>query len=350
MRKEEKSSVLRVIAEKAQVSVSTVSIVLNNRGDQMRISKATQHRIQEIARAENYTPNIYARKLRKSAQQGANKVIGVFWSLHSVNESMGWFFSNAHRENEQNHYQVEFSIHFFRPGCLSDMEELRDPWRFNGLLVFGLRDEDARFLAEQKMEIPIVISRNFPYGNINCVFIDNQVVGSRAAEELAAHGYSRVGVIKEMNATNGANSRSEGFVRRAGELGLKYMRQWCLELDNSCFQAASGSIERLLSLPEHPDALFVTNQGCALNTAVTVNHWKQQTGGECALVFCSYDAGIEAMVDNVAIIDLSTGLNASQSMRLIWQLMNEKSDAPVCLPIPPMERMEKLKDVRAERR
>ena len=56
-------SILKQIAEKAKVSVSTVSIILNGRGDEMRISPATQARVRECAKRADYTPNVYARKL-----------------------------------------------------------------------------------------------------------------------------------------------------------------------------------------------------------------------------------------------------------------------------------------------
>ena len=53
MRKEESTVQIKQIAEAAGFSQSTVSIVLNGRGDEMRISQATPQRIISIARAMN---------------------------------------------------------------------------------------------------------------------------------------------------------------------------------------------------------------------------------------------------------------------------------------------------------
>ena len=49
---------IKQIAERVGMSQSTVSIVLNGRGDEMRISKESQQRILETAREMNYHPNI----------------------------------------------------------------------------------------------------------------------------------------------------------------------------------------------------------------------------------------------------------------------------------------------------
>lgn len=348
MGKNEKASILSVIAQEAGVSISTVSIVLNNRGEQMRISKATQQRIREIAKAENYTPNIYARGLRKAAEQGSSKVVGVLWSLGNVNESLGWFFSNAYRECNEHGYQMELTIQFFQPGHLCEMEELKDPWRFSGLIVSGPQDADLAFLQACKFDIPVVVSRPVNEGWLHCVCVDNRTVGALAAEALNAHGYRRVGVVRNTNPSDGTFTRSNAFVRRAEEAGMDFCPDGLLEVDPRDFQAVSSRIGALLSQPERPDALFVPNQSVALHTAVAVNQWKQRTGQECALVFCFYDEGIEALLDNVATIDMSNVVYAAESMRLIWELMHQKPEAPVHITVPPRQITHKLKTKKAQ--
>ena len=56
---------IKNIADKLGLSVSTVSVVLNGRGDQVRISKETQKKVLNAAKEINYQPNIYARRLRQ---------------------------------------------------------------------------------------------------------------------------------------------------------------------------------------------------------------------------------------------------------------------------------------------
>jgi len=338
-----KDSKLQEIAAKANVSVSTVSIVLNNRGDQLRIAKATQERIHKIAKEVDYTPNIYARKLRKSAKNGANKVVGVFWSLNILDESLGYFFSSANKEIVDNQYRIEFSIHFFQPGHLGEVEELQDPWRFNGLIFFGLRTEDARLLESYHMDIPVVISNKLPEGLINCLYLDNEDVGHRAAIALGQRHYRRVGIVRPVQANSGALLRGGAFAQAATELGMTYRPEWCVEMDDSSFAAACRGIDTLLSLPEHPDALMFTSYSCSLNAAIAVNRWIERTGEDCALLFCCYDANIEALVDNVGMIDLSIRKYAVESTRLLWQLMNGQTEGPVRRAMPPEEILRKLK-------
>ena len=66
---------IKNIADKLGLSVSTVSVVLNGRGDQVRISKETQKKVLNAAKEINYQPNIYARRLRQAANEEAPYVL-----------------------------------------------------------------------------------------------------------------------------------------------------------------------------------------------------------------------------------------------------------------------------------
>ena len=85
-----KSSNVRIkeIAERLDLSVGTVSVVLNGRGDAMRISKATQERVRAVADEMNYQPNIYARRLRNTGIEKPARLIGVFWNYLYADEIM----------------------------------------------------------------------------------------------------------------------------------------------------------------------------------------------------------------------------------------------------------------------
>ena len=71
-------------------------IVLNGRGDVMRISKETQKRVRDMAKEMNYQPNIYARRLRSAAHEKAGRVIAVLWNSAYSDLMMGQFFRGLH--------------------------------------------------------------------------------------------------------------------------------------------------------------------------------------------------------------------------------------------------------------
>ena len=61
-------STIKDIAKAAGVSIATVSIVLNGKGRERKISQETQQRIYKIAQDLNYVPNQYGKEASVSTK------------------------------------------------------------------------------------------------------------------------------------------------------------------------------------------------------------------------------------------------------------------------------------------
>jgi len=66
-----------LIAKEAGVSPATVSLVLNRRGDDLRINRDTQKRVFDAAKKLNYVPNYLARGLSGASTRS----VGMIWPL-----------------------------------------------------------------------------------------------------------------------------------------------------------------------------------------------------------------------------------------------------------------------------
>src|SRR5438067_338234 len=70
---------LKDIALLAEVSVSTASLVLAGKGAERRISAEVELRVREVARQQDYSPNL----LVHSLQQGRTHVISFYSAFHN---------------------------------------------------------------------------------------------------------------------------------------------------------------------------------------------------------------------------------------------------------------------------
>ena len=339
-----KGVILKRIAEDAGVSVSTVSIVLNGRGDEMRISAATQERVRECARQADYMPNVYARRLRKSTGGNSTRVVGVFWSKDFLDESMGEFFSNACRTIQDKQYSLEFSIHFFEPGHLSDIREQLNPWQFNSMLFCGTRKDDVDFLETLEMDIPVVLSNNAQTERMSSVYVDNVDVGRNCARELFAHGYRRSGIITQSRLTTGAGTRRFGFTSEAEHLGISVRPEWCASVDFADFEAVTREVERIFSGTEKPDSLFVVSYHNAISIIMAVNERLMEEAGDCALMICGQNSMLNFLAKNAAFVNLGLGIYAKQSLEMLQLLMDGDLKGPVKWVITPKMMTDKLKD------
>lgn len=70
------------VARRARVGRSTVSLVLNNHGETVGISAATQRRVRRAAQRMGYTPSFAGRALRR----GRTKTIGLLLSAEAIHD------------------------------------------------------------------------------------------------------------------------------------------------------------------------------------------------------------------------------------------------------------------------
>ncbi len=138
-----KSSNVRIkeIAERLDLSVGTVSVVLNGRGDAMRISKATQERVRAVAEEMNYQPNIYARRLRNTGIEKPARLIGVFWNYLYADEIMSNVYRFLQEEADSKEYRTEFTFRFFHPDQLHKDCEIITSQQFNGIIIYGISED-----------------------------------------------------------------------------------------------------------------------------------------------------------------------------------------------------------------
>ena len=134
---------LKEIAQKAGVSVSTVSRVINNNNSKAA-SKEVQERIWQIVRETGYTPNLSAKSLQKGTSAPINTHSLACLFARTPDSPNDPFFSSLARSVEtaayQQNYLVKSSFTAFdldKPGA-SPM--LMDP-SINGVAVLGRIDK-----------------------------------------------------------------------------------------------------------------------------------------------------------------------------------------------------------------
>ena len=212
-------STMKRIAEETNLSIGTVSLVLNGRGDELRISKKTQQLVLETARRLGYLPNVSARRLRQ-ASGAAVPVIAAFWPTDLSPEIIGRFFTGAQSSLLQQEKQFEMMIQPYRRSQIHKLRNICDSGIYNGVIITGLSEEDQRYLEENQLDIPTVLFNRESriYSNVH---VDNYEIGRKTAELFASRGHRRVGIIMPVYGEKTRTSlRNKGFIESCGKKGL----------------------------------------------------------------------------------------------------------------------------------
>lgn len=257
MEKGSKGVKIKEIAEKAGVSSGTVSIVLNGRGDELRISKETQERIRELAQEMNYTPNMSARRLRNSAVNGPNYTVAVFWNTDVMQFILGQYLSELIYVVNERDLKIEFVTWPYSSGKLYKLAELFNPNRYSGIIINSATDEDLKFLMDNSFSIPIVVMNRNTGGKYMNVALNDYEGGKKCAEIFSLNGHRRVGIVGMREISLAMRLRKMGFVDGCRENNLEIRDEWIMSATEVNYEEGYRMAEALLTRPERPTAFIV---------------------------------------------------------------------------------------------
>ncbi len=269
---------IKEVAEAAGVSTATVSRVLS---DKPHVRPEIRERVLAVIEALNYRPNRVARSLRVQK----SNIIGLI-----VADIQNRFFTSVSRAVEDMAYEHGLSIFLCNTDENPDKEamylDLMRDENVAGVILAPTSQVADAFAETVKLDVPIVvIDRRVRGVEVDSVLIDNVEAAYKITEHLLDHGHRRIGAIFGAGSTTG-RERREGFMQAFKDRGLKP----ALELI-SYVEAREGegykATQRLLSLPELPQAIFTTNGLLAVGAFRAIRESKLSVPDQ--LAFASFD-------------------------------------------------------------
>lgn len=250
------------VARLAEVSVSSVSNVINNRSKKMR--PETRERILNAISQLGYTPNLAARQLKT----GHSKIIGLI-----VPSVANPFFGNFARLVEEAALEHGYQVLFGNSGRYQDREKsyAEQLWGagVRGMIVATslsklshLKDLVARGMHVVAFDRPPTPNDQFPTDSI-CV--DNLLTMRMLIKHLVALDHERIGFITGPIRTNSRKSRFEGYQKCLIEMGLNVDKNLIWEGkarnfgDVGAIELGRQGAHYFFSKPNPPTALIAVN-------------------------------------------------------------------------------------------
>lgn len=195
---------ISIVAQKAQVSQSTVSRVLNN---SPLVKETTANKVRQVIKELGYTPNELARGLRSNE----TKTVGVI-----VSNVLNPFFTSIVRGIEDLANKANYHIML----CNTDEKAEKEQQyiqallskRVDGLIIAstGTKNDYAALIGNK----PVVFVDRKPEGSnkgkFDTVLVHNRDGSRKAVTQLIEAGYQRIGII------TGSNVSTTGYERLSG--------------------------------------------------------------------------------------------------------------------------------------
>lgn len=219
-RESQRIATIRDVAHEANVSIATVSHVLNGRDD--RVSEATKRRVLEAIKALNYRPPARVDMRRRTLQQNIGVLVEDLTSMPITKNAYFGHILEGVIENAALHAwsTTVYTERMWQLGTATAIRRQYDG-RCDALIVIAPKQdgETLQSLHERNVTMVSVGSRP-PYDDVAYVDIDNEAVARQAVELFAAHGHRRIAYLAFGEEMDSSQQREAAFVAEANARGL----------------------------------------------------------------------------------------------------------------------------------
>ena len=313
---------IKDIAKAANVSVTTVSFVLNDKGEKMGISSEVIKKVLKVAEDMKYKPNMIASSLRT----GKTRSIGLI-----VEDISNQFFSELAKVIESEAIKLNYRVFY----CSTGGDDVRAVELVNSLLqanvdgfiitpTAGMKTTIDRLLELQR---PVVlIDRYFEGQNVSHVVLDNFGGAQTATRYFLEKGFKKIAFVTNFSQLVQMQLRKKGYADTLKELGL-YDDSRILDLEYHITE--EERIEKisdfLSNTPEIDAVLFGANY-LLLAGLQSFKKLKIKIPADKAVI--SFDDHDSFRLHSPSITVLSQPIEemGKKTVRLLMKQMNDKSN------------------------
>ncbi len=242
---------IRDVAQQAQVSVTTVSHVIN--GTRF-VSEEAKARVQAAIAALNYVPSAVARSLKSNRTH----TVGMM-----IPNNSNPYFAEIIRGIEDACFAAGFNVIL----CNSDDDphkqaayvRVLSEKQVDGLIVLSSGGDPELLDTLRTANMPlVVVDREIDDLAADLVEVNHEAGGRLATEHLVGLGHTRIACIAGPTELSSARQRVQGYRRALEAAGLPFDAS---RVVSRAFTPEGGheAMSALLALPERPTAVFASN-------------------------------------------------------------------------------------------
>ncbi len=266
------------VAERAGVSIKTVSRVMNN---YEHISPRTREKVQQAMRELNYAPSSVARQLRT----GDNRSIGMLYG----DPSSGY-------QARLNHAVLKACSDARRYLAVELFDEVSSEWRpqveafldrtkvKNLILVPPMCDSSELhdLLSERGVQFAL-ISPSRAVSGASSIAMDDRLAAMEMTQHLIGLGHKRIGHIGGDEAHVATLLRRQGYEEALTRGLLGRPERSLVESGGFSFKEALDCADRMLTSDNRPTAIFAANDEMAAAVVMTANRLGLSVPGDLSV-------------------------------------------------------------------
>jgi LacI family transcriptional regulator len=323
------------VAERAGVSRSVVSYVINN--GPRDVAPETKERVLDAIHELGYRPNRYAQRLKLGYSQ-AKKSLGIVAGGQGFNVLERPFYNTILCGLFDEAHRLEQEVRFF-----SFFDALTDPVFFNKnihrdrisslILILPAMIKTIpicqQILNEIEERIDNVVCLEEPIKNWPTVIFDRAAAARQAVEHLIKLGHRRIAFLAIQDA------RLTGYRQTLRDYDIPYDKGLVFTPDPSKVLASSyQSTNEIAQLKERPTAIFAANDEMAISAIACLKDQGILVPQDMAVVSIDNIGLAEMIRPSLTTVDVPKRRMAAYAMQVLMlkEQFNDQHSASIVLP------------------
>jgi LacI family transcriptional regulator len=308
------------VAKLADVSIATVSRVINNQGGVRRV---TEERILKAIEELGYIRSAAARTMKRKETNTIGVIVpdikNPFFPLvmagieQKAREKE--FFTILSSTNESPKVEEEIVKNFIERGV-------------DGVIITTANENGDHLKLLQEQGIPVVaVDRSIKKFKVDTVLVDNKKGSYQAVQHLILQGHEKIAIICGPQSTTPGLERFLGYKKALEDYNIELDERYVMHGD---FGEQSGieSTKKLFELDDQPTAIFSSNNLMTIGCMKALDELNWKLGSEVS--FIGFDE-----------VDIATFLNPKLSVvarpmnaigEIAFQLLHERISFKGALP------------------
>lgn len=305
---------IKDVAQKAGVSIATVSKIMNNKPS---ISEATRQRVLNIMEELNYYPNSQARNFVRKRSE--NIVFLAVSQNHTAfhNPHMFEIMCGAQSKIREKNYNFSFIGSPDKETAYKETLNIIERKIADGILVHGSATSHSLVDLLTKSSFPHIIIGRPPFSNGACwIDINNHVSGEMATKYLTRCGYTKIAFIGGPASDEISRHRLKGFSSAMHLSGYQVPDSF---IKYGTYSKASGfeMMEELLRGSCLPDAVICEDNQIAIGAVSAMKQHGMRIPDDIGVITFD-DYPLSQMIDPpLTVVDIDVNNMGKQAASLL---------------------------------
>jgi len=319
-----KSLSIKDIAVKANVSITTVSFIINGKAKEKSISEAVIEKVEKIIEESGYKPNQIARSLRT----GNSNIIGLI--IEDISNS---FFSRIARLIEDKAYKRGYKIIYSSTeNSIDKAKELINMFKsrkVDAYIISPIKgiEEDIQMLLDDGNPV-ILFDRNLSDINTSYVGADHFNASHQSIQSFIDQGKKNIALVTTDINVEQIIERYDGYKKALEDNGIEYNDNLVLKIHFN--QEESETIAQIQELFENKkiDAVLFATNYLAISGLKALKQINKKVGDDLGVIAYDDHEAFELHTPRISAVQQPLEEIAETIIKLILNQLSSKGKSP----------------------